>query len=58
MGMVAYAIAVAFYTLLAIWRIRRAARRETRRLRAELDRQMNDRVLAVETCSRPPNQTG
>jgi len=26
MGMVAYAIAVAFYTLLAIWRIRRAAK--------------------------------
>jgi len=27
MGMVAYAIAVAFYTLLAIWRIRRAAKK-------------------------------
>jgi hypothetical protein len=27
MGMVAYAMAVAFYTLLAIWRIRRAARK-------------------------------
>jgi len=27
MGMVAYAIAVAFYTLLAVWRIRRAAKK-------------------------------
>jgi Flp pilus assembly protein TadB len=27
MGMVTYAIAVAFYTLLAIWRIRRAAKK-------------------------------
>jgi small-conductance mechanosensitive channel len=27
MGMVAYAVAVAFYTLLAIWRIRRAAKK-------------------------------
>jgi hypothetical protein len=34
MGMIAYAIAVAFYTLLAIWRIRRAARREARELAA------------------------
>ena len=33
MGMVAYAIAVAFYTLLAVWRIHRAAKREARRLR-------------------------
>lgn len=29
MGMVAYAVAVAFYTLLAIWRIRRAAKQLT-----------------------------
>ncbi|HTV76340.1 MAG TPA: hypothetical protein VMD57_05010, partial [Candidatus Baltobacteraceae bacterium] len=28
MGMVAYAIAVAFYSLLAIWRLHRAAKRE------------------------------
>ena len=34
MGMVAYAVAVAFYTLLAIWRIHRAAKREARRLQA------------------------
>jgi hypothetical protein len=58
MGMVAYAIAVAFYTLLAIWRIHRAAKREARRLRSEHDRQMGDRVLVVETCSHPPNQIG
>jgi len=32
MGMIAYAVAVAFYTLLAIWRIHRAARREARAL--------------------------
>ena len=36
MGMVAYAIAVAFYTLLAIWRIHRAAKREARRLRRRI----------------------
>jgi hypothetical protein len=34
MGMIAYAIAVAFYTLLAIWRIHRAAKREARALAA------------------------
>ena len=56
MGMVAYAIAVAFYTLLAVWRIHRAAKREARHLRAEHDRQMNGRVLVVETCSRPPDR--
>jgi len=32
MGIVAYAAAVAFYTLLAIWRMRRAMIRETRHL--------------------------
>lgn len=31
MGMVAYAVAVAFYTLLAIWRIRRAAKKSEAR---------------------------
>ena len=35
MGMVAYAMAVAFYTLLAIWRIHRAAKRDARRLQAD-----------------------
>ena len=34
MGMITYAIAVAFYTLLAIWRIHRAAKREARELAA------------------------
>jgi len=56
MGMVAYAIAVAFYTLLAVWRIHRAAKREARRLRMEQNRPMNDRALVIETCSHPPDQ--
>ena len=56
MGMVAYAIAVAFYTLLAIWRIRRAAKREARELAAAQIPQPNGRVVAIETCSRPPGQ--
>lgn len=34
MGIVAYAIAVAFYTLLALWRLRRAHAREAQRLAA------------------------
>jgi len=34
MGMVAYAIAVAFYTLLAVWRIRRAAKKIEARINA------------------------
>ena len=34
MGMVAYSVAVAFYTLLAIWRMRRAAKREERQREA------------------------
>lgn len=56
MGMVAYAVAVAFYTLLAIWRIHRAARREAQRLQAEQSRPLDGRPVAVETCSRPPEQ--
>jgi hypothetical protein len=56
MGMIAYAIAVAFYTLLAIWRIHRAAKREARRLRMEQDRHVNDRTLLIETCSHPPDR--
>jgi len=56
MGMVAYAIAVAFYTLLAVWRIHRIAKREARRLRMEHDRQLNSRVWVVETCSPPPDR--
>jgi hypothetical protein len=42
MGMIAYAIAVAFYTLLAIWRIHRAARREARALAAAQNPQPMD----------------
>ena len=56
MGMVAYAIAVAFYTLLAVWRIHRAAKREARRLRMEQNRRMNDQAWVIETCSHPPDQ--
>ncbi len=56
MGMVAYAVAVAFYTLLAVWRIHRAAKREARRLRMEQNRQVNDRAFVIETCSPPPDR--
>jgi hypothetical protein len=56
MGMIAYAIAVAFYTLLAVWRIHRAARREARRLQSEQKQQLNGQPLVIETCSRPPGQ--
>jgi len=56
MGMIAYAIAVAFYTLLAIWRIHRAAKREARELAAAQNPPPNGRTVAVETCSRPPGQ--
>ncbi len=35
MGVVAYAVAVAFYTLLATWRLHRAARRKIRAFEAE-----------------------
>ena len=54
MGLVAYAVAVAFYTLLAIWRIHRAAKRETKRLQAE-KKPLPGQPLTVETCSRPPD---
>jgi hypothetical protein len=56
MGMIAYAIAVAFYTLLAIWRIHRAAKRAARELAAAQHPQPNGRPLVIETCSRPPGQ--
>jgi hypothetical protein len=55
MGMIAYAVAVAFYTLLAIWRIHRAAKREARELAAQ-NPQPDGRIEAVETCPRPPVQ--
>jgi len=44
MGMVAYAIAVAFYTLLAIWRIRRSAKK----LEARQNSSLNDKSLTVD----------
>jgi len=56
MGMIAYAIAVAFYSLLAIWRIHRATKREARRLHAAQNQPPETRTLAVETCSRPPDR--
>lgn len=56
MGMITYAIAVAFYTLLAIWRIHRAAKREARELAAAQSQPVNSGALLVETCSRPPDQ--
>jgi hypothetical protein len=56
MGMVVYAIAVAFYSLLAIWRIHRATKRETRRMQAAQNQPPDARALVVETYSRPPDQ--
>jgi hypothetical protein len=56
MGMIVYAVAVAFYTLLAVWRIHRAAKREARRLRMEHNPPENGRTLVIETCSRPPDR--
>jgi len=48
MGMVAYAVAVAFYTLLAIWRIRRAAKK----LEARQNSATNGKSLTVDTWVR------
>lgn len=58
MGMIAYAVAVAFYTLLAVWRIHRAAKREAkaRQMQTEQKSPLNGQPLVVETCSRPPGQ--
>jgi hypothetical protein len=56
MGMIAYASAVAFYTLLAIWRIHRAAKREARELAAAQSQPVNGGTLLVETCSRLPGR--
>lgn len=57
MGMIAYAIAVAVYSLLAIWRIHRAIKREARQLQAQ-NQPLETRNFIVETCSRPPDQIG
>jgi hypothetical protein len=56
MGMVAYAMAVAFYSLLAIWRIHRAIKREARQLQITKNQPPAARTLVVETYSRPPDQ--
>jgi len=57
MGMIAYAIAVAVYSLLAIWRIHRAIKQEARQLQAR-NQPLETRSFIVETCSRPPDQIG
>ena len=50
MGMIAYAVAVAFYTLLAVWRIHRAAKRAAHALAAAQNRPADDatRLAAVD----------
>ena len=57
MGMIAYSIAVAIYSLLAIWRIHRAIKREARQLQAQ-NQPPETRSFIVETYSRPPDQIG
>ena len=52
MGMVAYAVAVAFYTLLAIWRIRRAAKK----LAARQNSYAHGKPLTVEPWTRVENR--
>jgi hypothetical protein len=52
MGMVAYAGAVAFYTLLAIWRMQRAAKK----LKARQNARTNDKSLAVDAWVRVENR--
>ena len=53
MGMVAYAIAVAFYTLLAIWRIRRAAKK----LAVTQSSATNGKSLTADTWVRVENRS-
>jgi hypothetical protein len=53
MGMVAYAVAVVFYTLLAIWRIRRAAKK----LAVRQNSRANDKSLTVDTWVRVENRS-
>jgi hypothetical protein len=52
MGMVAYAIAVAFYTLLAIWRIRRAAKK----VETTQNSGTNDKSLTADAWVRVENR--
>jgi hypothetical protein len=56
MGMVAYAIVVAFYSLLAIWRIHRAIKHEACRLQIAKNQPSATPSLVVETYSRPPDR--
>jgi hypothetical protein len=56
MGMIAYSVAVAVYTLLSVWRIHRAAKCEARRLRRTPIPQVNGRPVVVETLPGPPDQ--
>lgn len=58
MGMIAYSIAVAFYSVLAIWRIHRATKREARRLQDAQNQALETRTFIVESCSRPPDRVG
>lgn len=58
MGMVTYAIAVAFYTLLAVWRLHRANRRDASQLQELQNQSASERVQVAETYSRPPDQIG
>jgi hypothetical protein len=53
MGMVAYAVAVAFFTLLAIWRIRRAAKK----LEARQNSATNGKSLTVDAWVRVENRS-
>jgi hypothetical protein len=53
MGLVAYAVVVAFYTLLAIWRIRRAAKK----MEARQNSRTNDKSLTVDTWVRVENRS-
>ena len=53
MGMVAYAVAVAFYTLLAIWRIRRAAKK----LAVRQNSPTNGKRLTADTWIRVENRS-
>jgi hypothetical protein len=61
MGIVAYGGAVAFYTLLAVWRMRRASLREERILREAATKPISHRNIVIETCgcgtSHPPDAT-
>jgi small-conductance mechanosensitive channel len=49
LGIVAYALAVAFYTLLGIWRMRRSAIRNAR---------LAERILVVQSTPLPPPKNG